>query len=361
MKYYIVSIASIVLIASCTDQKPQQATIAAKKEPVHYKTEAVEKKQLSGTVTLPAQLAAYQEVSIFPKVNGYVKEVRVDIGAKVKKGKLLMVLEAPELMQAALQAKERYARTQANFSLDKEQYRRFLEASATAGAISPLDLSSLRARMEADSALNNAERLNWQMQQTMLGYLQVAAPFDGVITERNVHPGALVSASSKEKPMLELKEIDHLRLQVDVPDAIAGSLKNKDSVLFYINSMPGKKMQGIINRQSMNVTNQYRSEKMEIDVDNKMGLLTPGMYAQVMLQTKSSSDAFAVSKSAIVISTERKYVLVQRAGKIKKIDVVTGLETASRAEVYGDLQAGDKVILNANDEIKEDNGQALNN
>jgi membrane fusion protein (multidrug efflux system) len=231
MKYSIFPFLFVVLFYSCTSNEAEpNKTSNLKSIAPKYQLATVEKGGVASTIKLPAQLAAYQEVSIFPKVNGYVKNVLVDIGSRVSQGTLLMVLEAPELMQAALQAKEKYTKVKVDFSVDKERYNRLLEASRTAGAISPLDLSVVKAKMEADSALCNAEKDNWQMQGTMLGYLRVVAPFAGVITERNVHPGALVSASGKDKPMLELKQIDHLRLQVDIPENIAANLKNKDTV-----------------------------------------------------------------------------------------------------------------------------------
>jgi len=277
----------------------------------------------------------------------------VDIGSKVSKGQLLMTLDAPELEEASLQAKEKYERAKADYSIDQEHYQRLQEASKTAGAISPLDLSTIKAKMDADNALCNAEKANWQMQQTMMGYLQVTAPFAGVITIRNVHPGALVSAEEKSIPMLQLKQVDHLRLQVDIPEGIAGSLKDKDSIAFYTSSFPGKKMTAFISRKSDNVNEQYRSERMEADVFNKDGALAPGMYADVVLQSKGNDNAMSVPKSAVVTSTERKYVLVMNNGKITKTDVSTGNETVDNIEVYGSLQPGDSVITNANDEITE--------
>jgi multidrug efflux pump subunit AcrA (membrane-fusion protein) len=327
MKYYIVFALSICLFASCSsseEKKPEPP-----KAIVKYDLATVEKGGVATIVKLPAQLAAFQEVSIFPKVNGYVQQVLVDIGSKVGKGTLLMTLEAPELFQAVLQAKEKFAKANADFSIDKERYQRLLEASRTAGAISPLDLSSVKAKMEADQALCNAEKANWQMQETMMGYLQVTAPFSGVITVRNVHPGALVSAADKSLPMLELKEIDHLRLQVDIPDQVSASLK------------------------SDNINSQYRSERIEIDVPNKDGLLSAGMFANVVLSSTGDPNAFIVPKPAVVTSTERKYVLVEKDGKAVKVDVRTGSESADKIEVYGNLQQGDKVVAKANDELKE--------
>jgi RND family efflux transporter MFP subunit len=305
-------------------------------------------------IKLPGQLAAYQEVSIFPKVNGYVKNVNVDIGSKVHQGQLLMTLEAPELEQSTMQAKEKYARTKADLSIDREHYNRLLEASQTPGAISPLDLSFVKSKVESDSAVSNAAKSNWQMQETMQAYLVVTAPFSGVITERNVHPGALVSAESKDsKPMLELKEITHLRLQVDIPENLAGTMKVNDTLTFYTSALPGKKITGHISRKSMNVNTQFRSERIEADVINNDELLAPGMYADIVIYSKGNASGFSVPKTSVVTSTERRYVLVVRSGRIIKTDVTTGNETDKSIEVFGKLSKGDSVITDANDEIKE--------
>ena len=353
MKYYILFAFLLSLIASCSSKQAEPNSLEKMKEPVNYTLTTVEKGGVATTVKLPGQLAAYEEVSIFPKVNGYVKSVLVDIGSKVSNGSLLMVLEAPEMEQAVMQAKEKYARSKADYSIDREHYQRLLEAAQTSGAISPLDLSTIKAKMEADSSVCNAEKANWEMQQTMMHYLKVTAPFTGVITERNVHPGALVNASAKDKPMLELKQIEHLRLQVDIPENIAGGLQGKDTVSFYLNAFPGKKMTGFIIRKSNNLNAQYRSERMEIDVMNPNSTLSPGMFASLVLYSKGNSDGLYVPRSAVVTSTERKYVLRVKNGKTSKVDVSTGSETANKIEIYGQVEAGDKVIANASDEIKE--------
>jgi membrane fusion protein, multidrug efflux system len=342
------------LLAACSSGTDKNKPEENKAPAPHLQLAIVEKNGVSSTVKLPAQLAAFQQVSIFPKVNGYVKTVLVDIGSKVSRGSLLMVLEAPELQEAALQAKEKYARARADFSMDREHYARLLEASATPGAISPLDLSTIRSKMEADSALSNAEKNNWQMQETMQGYLRVIAPFDGIITERNVHPGALVSAEAKDsKPMLELKEITRLRLEVDIPEGNTGSLKDGDTITFYTSAFPGRRMTGFISRQARNVDPQFRSERVEIDVNNKDGILSPGMYADVVLEAKGNTNAFSVPGPAVVISTERKYLILVRNGRTVKTDVSTGNQASGRTEVYGHLQAGDTVVVNASDEIPE--------
>jgi RND family efflux transporter MFP subunit len=354
MRYSILFVAVLLFFTACTsDRAADKIQVKNQAAPVHYQLATVENHGVASVIKLPGQLAAYEEVSIYPRVNGYVKSVSVDIGSRVSKGQLLMELEAPELLQATVEAREKYARSQADFSMTKEHYQRLQEASQTAGAVSPLDLSTLKSNMIADSALSNAEKSNWQVQQTMLSYLKVTAPFDGVITERNVHPGALISASAKDKPMLELKQVAHLRLQVDIPENLAVNLKDKDSLGFYTSAMPGRRMTGYISRKSMNVNTEFRSERMEADVMNKDGLLSPGMYADVLVYSTGNPDALSVPRSAVVTSTERKYIIVVRDGKTVRVDVRTGNVGDKDIEITGAVNPGEEVISNASDDIKE--------
>jgi RND family efflux transporter MFP subunit len=292
-------------------------------------------------------------VDIFPKVNGYVTGVLVDVGSHVRQGQVLMTLEAPELVQAVAGAREKYARAIADYTIDKENYERLNQASRTPGAISPMDLATDKAKAQADSALANSEKANWQMQQTMMDYLRVTAPFTGVITIRNVHPGALVDATNKSVPMLELKQVDHLRLQVDIPETIAATLRNNDTLSFYLSALPGQRMTARIARKSMNINAQYRTERVEADVYNHDELLAPGMYADVVFDSKGNRNGISVPTNAVVTSTERKYVIVIRDGKTVRVDVTTGNESRGRVEIVGDVKAGETVIAPANDEIKE--------
>jgi RND family efflux transporter MFP subunit len=214
-----------------------------------------------------------------------------------------------------------------------------------------MDLATDKAKAEADSALANSEKANWQLQLALLDYLQVRAPFAGVITIRNVHPGALVDAANKGVPMLELKQVNHLRLQVDIPETIAATLRQHDTLAFFVSAMPGKRMTARIARISENINEQYRTERVEADVYNNDEVLSPGMYADVLFDSKGNRNAVAVPPNAVVISTEAKYVIVVRDGKTVKVNVSTGNQNGSLVEVVGDLKAGEQVISPANDEI----------
>jgi membrane fusion protein, multidrug efflux system len=348
----ILAIPAALLAAGCSDNKAAENKPAPPSKP-HYQTATVEAHPVEQAVKLPAQLAAFLQVDIFPKVNGYVTAVLVDVGSHVRQGQLLMTLEAPELVQATAEAKEKYARAVANYTIDKENYERLNQASHTPGAISPMDLATDRAKAQADSALANSEKANWQMQEAMMDYLKVRAPFTGVITIRNVHPGALVDATNKSIPMLELKQVDHLRLQVDIPETIASTLRNNDTLSFYLSALPGQRMTARIARKSMNINAQYRTERVEADVYNHDELLSPGMYADVTFDSKGNRNALSVPLSAVVTSTESKYVIAIRGGKTVKVDVSTGNESKGRVEIVGAMKAGEQVIAPANDEIKE--------
>lgn len=354
MKSNIIISAALIFLAACNSKQEANSDQAKTgKAALSYELATVTEQALAGSTRIPGQLSAYEEVSIYPKVNGYVKQVLVDIGSKVEKGTLLMTLEAPEMIQAVLQAKEKYARSVSDFVISREHYKRLNEAAETSGAISPLDLSTAKAKMEADSALANAELSNWHMQQTMEDYLRVSAPFAGVITERNVHPGALVSTSVKDKPMLELKSIKHLRLQVDIPENLANTLKDGDKLEFYVSVFPGKKMVGSVSRKSMNVNAQYRMERIEADVINNDETLTPGMYADVVLNDEGNKNSLIVPASAVIITTERKYVMAVINGKTVKVDVTTGTQTSNKVQIFGNIQAGDKVIKTLTEDIPE--------
>jgi RND family efflux transporter MFP subunit len=359
MKFNLHVLSLLLFLGACSSSGEENKNTDPKKiKSQHFITTRAEKSNITDKIKLPGQLEAYQEVSIFPKVNGYVKTVFVDIGSAVQKGQLLMELEAPELIQATLSAKEKYAKSRADYSIDRERYRRLLEASETAGAVSPLDLSEMKSKMEADSALSNAEKSNWQMQEAMQTYLTVIAPFNGVITERNVHPGALVSATAKDKPMLELKEIEHLRLAVDIPENLAVNLHPKDSISFYTSALPGKKMSGFLSRKSMNVNAQFRTERMEIDVDNSSRQLAPGMYADVVIYANGNVNMLSVPGTAVIANTERKYVIKLVDQKAHFVDVQTANAADGKVEIYGNINPGDEIIANATEDIRD--GQSIN-
>lgn len=320
-----------------------------------YSLYSVKEQAVANTLRLPAQLGAYQFVNIYPKVTGYVKSIPVDIGSTVKQGQVIMEMEAPELEENNLAAQARYTKAEASFHASRDSYLRLLTTSKTAGAVSPNDLQDSQSKMQSDSAWCNSEKANWMAMESMKDYLIVKAPFDGTITQRNIHPGALVTVGNKmdAKPMLELQEISTLRLQVKVPEAFATQLESKQQVSFVVDALPGKTFTGTISRQANSLDEKYRSESLEMDVSNSDNVLMPGMYAEVLLPLKGHANACVVPQSAVLTSTEKKYVIKVKNYKAEIADVHTGNENNGLIEVFGDIKAGDAVVEKPSEDIKQ--------
>ncbi|MDE1193344.1 MAG: efflux RND transporter periplasmic adaptor subunit [Arachidicoccus sp.] len=345
MKYFLIILFGSVIFLSCSNEQKSKQPSSTSVEQKVVKTTPIVKGGLSIISKLPAQFAAYQEVSIFPKVNGYVKNVLVDIGSKVSAGQLLMTLEAPELEQASASAKAEFEKAKSDYEINKENYNRLFEASQTEGAVSAMDLALDKSKVASSLAMMNAAQANWQQQETMINYLQVHAPFPGVITARNVHPGALVSNSIKDVPMLELKQETHLRLQVDVPENIAANLKKGDSVAFIIPSLDNKEMRGIISRIADNINPQFRSERVELDVIND-GTLSSGMYADVTIRTTPTPNVFHVALSAIHGVAEDKYINIRRNDETIKTPITVYKQSSDSVEIKGDFNVTDSIEVN---------------
>ncbi|WP_040625706.1 efflux RND transporter periplasmic adaptor subunit [Mucilaginibacter paludis] len=343
------------LFAACSgNQKPVDLTDGAKtSQSKKYHIGNVTEKALSSSARLPGQLKAFNEVNIFPKVNGFVKQLFVDRGSIVKKGQLLMTLEAPEMESQLQAATSRYLQAQENAQASKEKYTRLKQAAAEPGSVSPLDLDNATAKMRADNAMAQSEKSNVQSVKTMQGYLSIYAPFDGMIVQRNVSPGALVApGKSTDQPMLILQDISKMRLVVEIPEDYVDKVDLKQPVSFTFNAMPGDEHSARISR-SANALGSMRSEAIEIDVMNKNGNLKPGMYAEVRIPMLSGAKSLLVPNGAIVRSTEREYVIAVRDGKATLIDIKEGLMGKDSTEVFGPLSPRDRIISTANDEIKD--------
>jgi RND family efflux transporter MFP subunit len=311
--------------------------------------------QLGATANLPGVLKPFLMVDIYPKVNGFIQEVPVDRGSEVRTGQLLVRLEAPEIEQQYLGAKSKYLQAYSLSLASKDDYDRLMVANKMPGTVSPHDLELARAKMIADSATVQSEIANYKALEATRDYLSVTAPFNGVITVRNVHPGALVGPAQKEsdKPMLVLEQHDKLRLVIDVPEVYSNQLAPGTIVSFRVSTLPGRVFRGAISRSAGSLSMKYRSEAIEVDVSNGDRLLKPGMYAEVELPVHRSTNSLIVPGSAIVTSQEKRYVIKVQGGRAHWVDVTEGNSRNDSTEVFGDLQLHDQIVVNANDGIKD--------
>jgi membrane fusion protein (multidrug efflux system) len=311
--------------------------------------------RLGSTADLPGVLKPFEMVDIYPKVNGFIREIPVDRGSQVHKGELLVRLEAPEIEQQYYSAKAKYLQVYALYLASKDDYDRLVVANRMPGTVSAHDLELARAKMIADSASTQGEIANYKALEATKDYLTVTAPFDGVITERNVHPGALVGPAQKEedKPMLVLQQENKLRLVIDVPEVYSNQLSGHSLIRFRVSTLPGKNFQGIISRSAGSLNMKYRSEAIEVDVNNTERLLKPGMYAEVELPVTRNTNSLIVPGSAVVTSQEKRYVIRVQDDKAHWVDITEGNSRNDSIEIFGELRLHDKIIINANDEIKD--------
>jgi membrane fusion protein, multidrug efflux system len=354
MKYktYLLMVV-IAFFAACSgNNKPVDLT-AQSTQTSKYQFGSVSEKALSSSARLPGQLIPFNEVNLFPKVNSFVKQLFVDRGSIVKKGQLLMILEAPEMESQLQAANSKYLQAQENAVASKEKYERLKEAAKEPGSVSPLDLDNSSAKMKADNALAQAELSNVGSVKTMLGYLRIYAPFDGMIVQRNISPGALVAPGKEtDQPMLIIQDINKMRLTVYIPEDYVDKVDLGKPVTFTFNAMLGQQQTAKISR-SANALGSMRQEAIEIDVQNQNGKLKPGMYAEVNIPMLSGAKSLLVPNNAIIRSTEKEYVIAVRNGKANLVIIKEGLVNDDSTEVFGDLKPSDKVLIHASDEIKQ--------
>ena len=346
-----------ILLSSCGSKKEEKKEATAATTPA-YQTMQLQTRQITGDVQLPGEMQPFQQVQLYPKINGFVKSVLVDRGSIVRAGQTLITLDAPEIAQQSAAARLKYTQAQAAYLTSRDRYERVLETSKTPGTISAFDLAAAASKKQGDSAMAQGEYADFKATEAMKSYLTVTAPFDGIITERNVHPGALAGPGAQNaKPMLVLQQLSMLRLTVAIPEQYAAQVHDGDKVKYKVNAIPGTDFTGTVSRSSESLTNNFRSETIEIDVDNTKNQYKPGMFAEVTLPTSGNGHAFVVPKTAIVTTTERKYVVSVVYNITRWVNITEGNQSSDSTEIFGELQPGDEVITNANYQIKE--GQAV--
>jgi RND family efflux transporter MFP subunit len=186
-------------------------------------------------------------------------------------------------------------------------------------------------------------------------YLQVTAPFAGVITERNVHPGALVGPATSgagATPLLRLVDIDRLRLVVPVPEAYTGEMRPGAEIAFTVAAYPGQSFAGKVARIAQAVDVGTRTMAVELDVANGGGRLAPGAFCQVRWPVRRSGPSLFVPSTTVAATTDRTFVIRIRNGKTEWVDVKTGLTSGALVEVFGDLRAGDEIAGRGTDELR---------
>ncbi|HEY4194721.1 MAG TPA: efflux RND transporter periplasmic adaptor subunit [Mucilaginibacter sp.] len=350
-----------IAITSCDSdkkEKEEQAKTIQQENAIEVPTvelAPVEKGKLSSTIAVPGELIPYQEVDVYAKINSYVKTLKVDIGSEVHAGELLATLEAPEINSQLASAQSRIKQQEAVYYASKATYDRLLSTSKTPGTVSENDLEQAEAKKNSDLANVDAAKSDYKEVAANLDYLQIKAPFDGVVSARNVNLGAYVGPAGKgsDLPLFVIQDQKRMRLVISVPELYTGGLSNKDEVTFSVKALPNQKFKAQVKRLAGALDEKLRSERLEMDIYNKDKKLLPGMYADVDVPVPSKDSAYIVPKTAVVTSTEKVFVVRVINHHAQWVDVKKGFQSGDKMEVYGDLKPDDKVVKTATDEIRD--------
>ena len=321
--------------------------------------------RLTLTVQLPGEITPYESVAEFPKVTAFVKWIGVDRGSHVKAGEEIVRLEAPELVaqkqeaQSKLEAAEaQRAEAEAKLTADQSTFMRLKNAAATPGVVAGNDVEVAQQTTEADRARLRAADQNIAAAKSALkaiadveSYLQVRAPFDGVVTERDVHPGALVGPTGNV-PMLRIEKVSRLRVVLPIPENYVSGMVQGAKVTFTVPAFPGEKFTGTVARIPDSLEVKTRTMPVELDVMNVSGRLAPGMYPEVVWPVQRAHPTLFVPTSAVARTNERRFVVRIRDGKAEWVDVQPSLSSGSLMEVFGDLHEGDMVAVRGTDELR---------
>jgi len=349
------SLPAMLLLTSCGHTKGESEKEIAATEAPATPVVAIQKGKLSSTLKLPGELVAFQQVDIYAKVSSFVKRLNVDVGSEVNTGDLLVTMEAPELTAQLNAADSRLKSQEAIYLASKANYDRLYTTSLTPGTVSKNDLDQAKAKMNSDLANLEAARSSYREVSDTRNYLEIRAPFAGIITARNVSAGAYVGPTGKgsELPIVTLQEQRKLRLVISVPESYTSYMGSNSEVNFTVKAFQGKQFTAKVNRLAGALDARLRSQRIEMDVTNNDKKLLPGMIAEVNIPMNTADSAFILPKTAVVNSTVQVFVVKVENNKAVHVPVSTGREVDGKIEVFGDLKAGDMIVATATEENRD--------
>jgi membrane fusion protein (multidrug efflux system) len=345
----------LLLLTSLTACSTHKETVEKTPVPQGAKLIVLHKNALQENIRIPGELKAFEEVDLYAKLNSFVKQVLVDRGSIVKEGQELVLLDAPELDAQYQEALQKLRTRQTISGSSTSYFKRLLLTSHTPGTVSQNDLEQAESKMMGDSSEVSSAQAGFQAVSDLKNYLIVKAPFSGIISERNISPGAFVGTSGKgtELPMLKLVQEGKLRLVVAVPEVQVGGLSPNAWVRFQVKAFPSDTFRAQIVRIAGNLDLKTRSELIEMDVENKDHRLLPGMYAEVEIGIRRSEPAFVVPLSALFTNTEGVFVIRVRNAKAERIAVRKGNMQEGKIEIFGPLTENDSLLEQASDQIRD--------
>ncbi|MDO9186226.1 MAG: efflux RND transporter periplasmic adaptor subunit [Bacteroidia bacterium] len=351
MKFSIASsiITFGLLITSCSQNDSKQE---AKKQVVDsIAVFTLKKEPVNKQILFPAELTSFERAEIYAKVGGYINELKVDIGDRVEKGQVLVILDAPELISNYAQANSDVQTARSKYQTSLDAYKRILNAAKVNGTIATGELERVKNQMSADSSSLESAKSKLNANAQLKDYLTIRSPFNGIVTQRNVDPGTLVGTNNT-KPLLIVENVSMLRLRIPVPEVYTAAIPDTSVIKFSVDAQPGKTYTAILSRKSGAINLVNRTETWEFIYQNTNNQLKAGMFANASIKLGRKELSFLVPASAIVTNQEKRFVIRLKDGKAEWIDVKNGISQNDKVEIFGFLNEGDIILIRATDEIK---------
>jgi len=304
-------------------------------------------------IILPGNVQPFITSPIYSRTNGYLKNWSFDIGAHVKQGQLLAVIETPEVDQQLQQARSNLLTAQANLNLaaiTKARYQGLLKSNA----VSQQDVDNAVGAYNANTAIVEADQAAVDEYAALVSFEKIYAPFDGVITARNTDIGDLINSGSSggvKTDLFHIAQPGKLRVYVNVPEEYSRGIKVGMTADLSLAEFPGRKFQGKLVRTADAINITTRTLLIEIDVDNPAGSLLTGSYAEVHLAVPTQASTFLLPVNTLIFRSEGLRVGIVRDGKVVLAAVTPGHDFGNQIEIVSGLKQDDQVIINPPDSI----------
>ncbi|HLX70073.1 MAG TPA: efflux RND transporter periplasmic adaptor subunit [Verrucomicrobiae bacterium] len=316
----------------------------------------VERTDLSRTVVIPAEFRPHQSVKLHAKVSGYLNQMNVDFGDRVKAGQVLLTIEVPELHDELNNAIAIERHAEADYTNANLICTRMMGVNKEhPNLVAQQDIDTATAKNSAAEAALNAAKADVGKYETLVSYTNIIAPFDGVVTHRYVDPGALVeagTATANTQPLLEVSDNYHLRLDFPVSVDYVKNIRVGDTIRAKVESFDGKSIIGKITRASWMVNDETRTMTTEIEVDNPTLELVPGMYASVSIPVDVHANTLAVPIEAVPPGETSSVYVVNAENEIEERPVKLGIDTPTQYEVLSGLKEGELVLTGSRSQFR---------
>ena len=301
---------------------------------------------------LPGNVTAYTDAPIYARTSGYLTKWYYDIGAKVKKGAVLAEISTPELDQQLAQAEADLVTAQASAGNAKIQADRYTDL-VKSDAVSRQDTETFTTQAATTSSAVKSAQANVQRLHELQSFEKIYAPFDGVVTARNIDTGQLINEGAANE-LFHLQAIQTLRVYTNLPQLYSQSVKRGSKIDLTFAEHPGKIYQGTLVRTADAIDPVSRTLLVEIDIDNRAGELLPGSLAQVHFKTPASGTSFIVPSAALIFRREGLRVGTVVNGNVAHlVPVIIGEDDGATVQIVNGIGAGDRVIQDPPDSLIE--------